>query len=254
MSSNKIFVSATLISLAVFSAGCNSNLSTGHPNTNKKGTTNGTPTAIKPGSSASTTPSGSLTPNAKIAGIFACENVQDLDPCMNDEYITISNDFKTLTLEATGMLPDAPNCHMLQVMTLNAPTGIDKNGVVSYTATVGNWQLDSDGLKDNTCTAAFNSATLPSTGNSITLAIDGSGNVLSYVNVSGNVSIELTRTNSTTGSGTQVDAPADPAPVANTPSVAAPSTGSAAPAAPAAPSTGAAPAAASLDLGNLISN
>jgi hypothetical protein len=206
MSSNKLFVSATLISLAVFSAGCNSNLSTGHPNTNKKGTTNGTPTAVKPGSSATGTTT-TLTPNEKIKGIFACENVQNFDPCMNDEYITVSSDFKTLTLEATGMLTDAPTCHMIQIMTLNAPTAIDNNGVVSYTATVGNWKLDSDGLKDNTCTAAFssNSATLPPTGNSITLSIDGSGNVLNYVNASGNVNIELTRTSSTTGSATQVD-------------------------------------------------
>jgi hypothetical protein len=193
--SSKLFVSATLLSLALISVGCNSNLSTGHPNTKQLSqTTPKAPAAVNPAAKSTTPTTGdsTLTPDSDIAGNFACEEVENFDHCMADETILISNDFKTLKLAVTGALTAAPTCHMTETATLSAPNSIDANGVVSLNATFANWALDDTGLADSTCTKAFNAwkqgspATAP-----ISLSVDSSGNVLNYKN--GSVNIELTR-------------------------------------------------------------
>jgi hypothetical protein len=190
--SSKLFVSASLISLALVSVGCNSNLSTGHPNAKTpvqnaqktpaattpaagatKTTTAVTPAALSTKSASGTT---TLTLNPLLSGTYLCDSGHSTDTCATDESIQVSNDQKYVTLEATSSLggkTKTATCDQIQKMIVTSITSVDSiTGIASIAADVQATILGPKSIDDADCKAALADANSQEATTPITLSID----------------------------------------------------------------------------------
>jgi hypothetical protein len=185
--SSKLFVSASLISLALVSVGCNANLSTGHP-------------TAKPAAANATTPGAAITPankaavntspavatgkvglmDSELSGTFTCDSDRSADKCLTGETAVVSDDLKSVTISWTGNVgKSSTSCDQVQVIKMDPTTATiaddgtsTSNNTATVTATFQPITLGANSTSVD-CQAALKALTPNTSGkNPIALQID----------------------------------------------------------------------------------